>query len=532
MNSSHTFPNLLGSLRYLCAVPVLAAIALAADPAAPTPTPTETPLHEIGATPTPAPDAAAHGGDRPVVTYTVHQMDDDDHNRVGVNDSVEVRADEVIPGNAVAVMGPLKIDGTVDGNAVAVMGGSTINGTVHGNVVSVMGSVHIGPQAHIDGNVVPIGGVLVRAPGAFIGGQVVHPVTGVDFSEDSGAYSWWNHGLRLGRPMAFGPHLHLFWVLSICTVALYVLLALIFPGGVVRCGEVITQRPGITILTGILAIISLPVTFILLCVTVVGIPIAIVVLPVAIVAFLLFGKAAVYSLIGRSILKSAHPALGALVGALLIVCFYLVPFVGGLLWVIIAFLGFSAAVSALFVSRRPAAGAPPPPAAPVPAPAPAAAAAMASEVPAPAAEPAPVAAPVPLTVPPIAPPLASASEAALPKAGFWVRIVALLIDFVLVAIVTRMHDWFPVALAAYGAILWKLRGATVGDIIFGLKVVRVDGAPIEWVTAIVRALGCFFSVIVAGLGFIWIAFDQDKQAWHDKIAGTYVVKLPKGSSLV
>jgi uncharacterized RDD family membrane protein YckC len=36
----------------------------------------------------------------------------------------------------------------------------------------------------------------------------------------------------------------------------------------------------------------------------------------------------------------------------------------------------------------------------------------------------------------------------------------------------------------------------------------------------------------AGLGFIWIAFDDGKQAWHDKIAGTVVVRVTKGVSLV
>jgi len=47
-----------------------------------------------------------------------------------------------------------------------------------------------------------------------------------------------------------------------------------------------------------------------------------------------------------------------------------------------------------------------------------------------------------------------------------------------------------------------------------------------------RALACLLSLVVACLGFFWIAFDSEKQGWHDKIAGTYVVKLPKGTSLV
>jgi uncharacterized RDD family membrane protein YckC len=54
----------------------------------------------------------------------------------------------------------------------------------------------------------------------------------------------------------------------------------------------------------------------------------------------------------------------------------------------------------------------------------------------------------------------------------------------------------------------------------------------DWPTAVVRALSCFLSAVVAGLGFLWIAFDGDKQGWHDKIAGTVVVRVPKGRSLV
>jgi uncharacterized RDD family membrane protein YckC len=92
--------------------------------------------------------------------------------------------------------------------------------------------------------------------------------------------------------------------------------------------------------------------------------------------------------------------------------------------------------------------------------------------------------------------------------------------------------WFPLGLAAYGAVLWKLRGATIGSIILGLKVVRADGRELDWATVIVRALGCFLSLAPAGLGFLWVAFDAEKQAWHDKIAGTWVVRSPRTQSLI
>jgi uncharacterized RDD family membrane protein YckC len=118
----------------------------------------------------------------------------------------------------------------------------------------------------------------------------------------------------------------------------------------------------------------------------------------------------------------------------------------------------------------------------------------------------------------------------MPRAGFWVRMGALLIDVILVGIVLRLlhplGHFHLVVLAAYGAVMWKLRGSTIGGRVFDLQVVRLDGREFDWETSIVRALGCFLSLAVAGLGFIWIAFDEGRQAWHDKIAGTVVVRVP------
>ena len=125
--------------------------------------------------------------------------------------------------------------------------------------------------------------------------------------------------------------------------------------------------------------------------------------------------------------------------------------------------------------------------------------------------------------------------AALPRAGFWIRMGALLLDALLVGfLMGALHVYHLelLVLAAYGAVMWKMRGSTIGGIVFDLRVVRLDGREIDWETAIVRALGCFLSLAVAGLGFFWIAFDDQKQAWHDKIAGTVVVRVAKGTPLV
>jgi uncharacterized RDD family membrane protein YckC len=137
----------------------------------------------------------------------------------------------------------------------------------------------------------------------------------------------------------------------------------------------------------------------------------------------------------------------------------------------------------------------------------------------------------------VTPPAAGAwaDPAALPRAGFLVRVAALAIDTLVVGVVVALASAFAPAfllvLAAYGAVLWRLRGTTIGGTVFGLRVVRIDGREVDWTTAWLRALGCFLSLLPLGLGFLWIAFDRERQAWHDKVAGTVVLRVPRGVSL-
>jgi uncharacterized RDD family membrane protein YckC len=85
---------------------------------------------------------------------------------------------------------------------------------------------------------------------------------------------------------------------------------------------------------------------------------------------------------------------------------------------------------------------------------------------------------------------------------------------------------------AYFAGMWAWKGTTVGGIVLNVKVARLDGQPVTFLVALVRGLGAAFSILVFLLGFLWIAWDRDKQGWHDKIAGTVVVRVPRGQSLV
>jgi uncharacterized RDD family membrane protein YckC len=134
----------------------------------------------------------------------------------------------------------------------------------------------------------------------------------------------------------------------------------------------------------------------------------------------------------------------------------------------------------------------------------------------------------------VPPPVESVAPlSALPRAGFWLRVAATVLDVILVALVTSLFNvLFVPALALYCFGLWAFKGTTIGGIICGLKVVRLDDRPMDWKVALVRCLASFLSFIVAGLGFIWVAFDEERQSWHDKIAGTTIVRVPKGTSLL
>jgi uncharacterized RDD family membrane protein YckC len=335
-----------------------------------------------------------------------------------------------------------------------------------------------------------------------------------------------------------------------------------FPKGVEKCADTLAHRPGLTILTGVLGVIAVPIIWILLAITVVGI----FVVPIAVFCTVLYGRAAINYLIGRPLVgKISPPALATLLGGLIICLFYLIPFVGFLVVALLNFLGFAAGITTMLAPAREAVAVRPAPVAPVVAPVapppaqglevPAAAAAVAPVIPVmveppvipasveppafvPPVVPPPVIPPVIPVAPAGIPPVAAAvalpgAEYLLPRASFWIRMTALLIDLVIVAIVAHGSGAFClVALAGYAAIMWKYKGTTLGGIILGLKVVRVDGRPVDWPTAIVRALACFISLFVAGLGFIWIAIDPDRQGWHDRIAGTVVVRLPKAQPLV
>ena len=77
----------------------------------------------------------------------------------------------------------------------------------------------------------------------------------------------------------------------------------------------------------------------------------------------------------------------------------------------------------------------------------------------------------------------------------------------------------------YIVIFWaSFGGATIGKKVFGIKIVKVDDQPINYPRSILRWLCYLISSLPLFLGFFWMLWDPKKQTWHDKIAGTKVVR--------
>jgi uncharacterized RDD family membrane protein YckC len=133
-------------------------------------------------------------------------------------------------------------------------------------------------------------------------------------------------------------------------------------------------------------------------------------------------------------------------------------------------------------------------------------------------------------------PVAAVTE----KAGWWTRFFAVLIDAIGLGIVngiltgilypgdTTAGSGLSTLLGViYFCYFWSTygKGQTLGMRALNIKVIKTDGSTLDLVGAFLRYIGLVVSVIPLFLGVIWAAFDAQKQGWHDKIAGTYVVKV-------
>ncbi|QCF27977.1 RDD family protein [Hydrocarboniclastica marina] len=131
--------------------------------------------------------------------------------------------------------------------------------------------------------------------------------------------------------------------------------------------------------------------------------------------------------------------------------------------------------------------------------------------------------------------------------GFWPRVGASLIDTVLMGAIL-----WPLLTAFYGdsywttenvvqgpmdfllswvfpavavILFWVTKQATPGKMAVSARIVDAKtGSPASTGQLIGRYFAYYVSMIPFGLGFIWVGFDARKQGWHDKLAGTVVIR--------
>ena len=131
--------------------------------------------------------------------------------------------------------------------------------------------------------------------------------------------------------------------------------------------------------------------------------------------------------------------------------------------------------------------------------------------------------------------------------GFWLRVGAALIDTLLIVVIT-----WPLLTAIYGTaywsseamiqgpadfllswalptaaiiVFWMAKQATPGKIAISARIVDAEtGNAPSTAQLIGRYFGYFVSMLPLFVGIIWVAFDRRKQGWHDKLAGTVVVR--------
>ena len=104
-------------------------------------------------------------------------------------------------------------------------------------------------------------------------------------------------------------------------------------------------------------------------------------------------------------------------------------------------------------------------------------------------------------------------------------VILTIVNLVLSAIVGSTAIFLGLAVGiAYTIGFWTASGATPGKMMFGLKVLTVDGDPIGLDKAVLRYIGLWVNTLTLGIGYLFIAFRKDKRGLHDLIAGTRVIR--------
>ena len=423
--------------------------------------------------------------------------------------SYKLNAGESTNGAVILIGGHGVIDGTVNGDLVLIGSKATFAGAVNGDLVTIGSNLSFNSGAVANGDYVSVASEIRDEQELTSNGERVA----------LNAYSPLVPVIKEGlinavqlRPMS--PSSFLSWMLAIILLIVSLVLGLIFPKLFAGTDVIIRDRPGPSLLAGLAVILGGALLSFLLAITVIGI-IALPFLALALFILNLFGCTSVFYWIGKQVAPKVAARTDAVyiwisIGTIVVWVLYCIPVVGFIAGGVVSLLGLG--TFAIYLVDRYRSNVPQP---------------MLPTTDHAGDAVSPPAAPVsPLALPSVQP----ATVIAAPRAQFLPRLCANIIDLtVLYALLSSLHlthatipAW---VLYRFGMFVW--RSSTLGEIVLNLQVQKPDGTSLigDYSGALIRALSSVLSLIPLGLGFIWILFNRDLAAWHDKVSETYVVRM-------
>jgi uncharacterized RDD family membrane protein YckC len=144
---------------------------------------------------------------------------------------------------------------------------------------------------------------------------------------------------------------------------------------------------------------------------------------------------------------------------------------------------------------------------------------------------------------PQAPPGSYSTGPSGPRAGFWIRFGAYLLDVliygipaaivvVVAAVISDALGVLAYFLVIVGSVAYFIyfeggpKGATPGKQVCGIRIIDMQGGgSIGYGRAFIRWIMKIVSGAVFYLGYLWMLWDKEKQCWHDKVANDVVVPV-------
>jgi len=134
-------------------------------------------------------------------------------------------------------------------------------------------------------------------------------------------------------------------------------------------------------------------------------------------------------------------------------------------------------------------------------------------------------------------PPGSADGPSGPRATFFARFGALLIDAILLTVIGFLIRFgigqvagslvaLVIGIGYYGYLEGSTSGQTLGKRALGIRVIDFrTGGPIGFGRAVIRYFSRILSTIPCLLGYFWMLWDKERQTWHDKLATDVVVPV-------